>query len=131
MSVNTAFVLDVKVGLVQDTVPPAPIEGVVQVQPLGALSDWNVVPAGSGSVSVALVASTGPALLAGSVWVRLRPPLTGVGGGALVRLRCAAWLVLVRRTLTVPLPWFATAKSGLPSPLKSPTATELGRGPAP
>jgi hypothetical protein len=30
---------------------------------------------------------------------------------------------------TVPEPWFATAKSCLPSPLKSPIATEIGYDP--
>src|SRR5258708_28116069 len=46
-SVNTAFVFDAKVGLAQDTVPLAPTDGVVQVQPEGALRDWNDVPGGS------------------------------------------------------------------------------------
>jgi hypothetical protein len=33
---------------------------------------------------------------------------------------------LFRITETLPEPWFATAKSGLPSPSKSPMATEIG-----
>src|SRR5262245_55525066 len=85
-SVNAAFVPDAKVGLVQDTVPLAPTTGVVQVQPLViGVSDWKVVPGGSGSVSVVLVASIGPALLAVSVYVRLLPALTGLGAAAFVR----------------------------------------------
>lgn len=45
----------------QVTVPVPPTAGVVQLQPEGTDSAWNVVPAGSVSVSVALVASLGPA----------------------------------------------------------------------
>ena len=38
-------------------------------------------------------------------------------------------LPLPSSTLTLSLPALATARSGLPSPLKSPTATEIGRVP--
>ena len=38
---------------------------------------------------------------------------------------------LPKSTLTSLLSWFATTRSGLPSPLKSPTATETGYDPAP
>src|ERR1700733_57874 len=46
----------------------------------------------------------------------------------------AAWKVplpLPKSMLTLPLPSFATTRSSLPSPLKSPTVTELGFDPAP
>lgn len=47
----------------QVTVPVAPLAGVWQfaVGPVFWVSDWNVVPAGSGSVRVAFCAGSGPA----------------------------------------------------------------------
>jgi hypothetical protein len=48
----------------QDTVPPAPIAGVVQDQPPGELNDTNVVPDGNVSEMPTLSASLGPALVA-------------------------------------------------------------------
>jgi len=52
------------VAAVQETVPEAPTAGVVQVQPAGAVSDWNVVPPGSGSERATFIAVLGPALAA-------------------------------------------------------------------
>jgi hypothetical protein len=43
-------------GREHDTVPFAPAAGVVQVHPVGALSDTNVAPAGSGSVNTTFAA---------------------------------------------------------------------------
>src|SRR5712691_13450802 len=44
VKVNEAFAPDAREGSVQDNAPPLPTDGVVQVQPPGALSDWKVVP---------------------------------------------------------------------------------------
>lgn len=44
-------------------VPFAPGAGVVHDQPPGAVSETNVVPAGSGSLSVTLIALPGPAFV--------------------------------------------------------------------
>src|SRR5712664_4604893 len=49
---------------VQFTVPLVPTVGVVQLQLAGLLTDWKVVCAGSGSLTVTLAAALGPALLA-------------------------------------------------------------------
>jgi hypothetical protein len=49
--------------VVQFTVPVAPTGGIVQAHPVGAVSDWNVVSAGSTSVIATLAAAFGPALL--------------------------------------------------------------------
>jgi hypothetical protein len=38
-------------------------------------------------------------------------------------------VVMFRSTLTELGSWFATARSGVPSPLKSPIATEIGSAP--
>ena len=45
-SVNAAVPI-ANAAFVQDTVPPAPMAGVVQLQPAGDVSDTNVVPAGN------------------------------------------------------------------------------------
>ena len=46
----------------QETVPPEPAAGVVQLHPAGEASETKVVPVGSGSESVAPAALLGPAL---------------------------------------------------------------------
>src|SRR5947199_3964477 len=46
-----------------DTVPLLPVAGDVQLHAAGEASDTNVVPEGSVSVSLALAASLGPALV--------------------------------------------------------------------
>ena len=51
---------EANVGLVQVTLPVAPIAGVVQVQPAGARADWKVVFRGVASVKFAVVAAAGP-----------------------------------------------------------------------
>src|SRR5437879_1830349 len=50
-------------GLVQVTGPFVPTAGEVQVHPAGAVTDWNVVCAGSASVKLKSAAAFGPALL--------------------------------------------------------------------
>jgi hypothetical protein len=50
-------------GFEQETVPFAPTAGVVHVHPAGALSETNVVPAGSVSLIVAEAAFVGPAFV--------------------------------------------------------------------
>jgi prephenate dehydrogenase len=47
-------------GSVQFTVPVPPTAGVVQVQPAGARTDWNVVLVGVASVKLAPAAAAGP-----------------------------------------------------------------------
>ena len=39
------------VGAVHETVPEAPAAGAEQAQPAAEVRDWNVVPAGVGSLS--------------------------------------------------------------------------------
>jgi hypothetical protein len=61
-SVNAALPA-AKLEFVHDTVPFAPTAGVVHVHPAGALSEANVVPAGSASVITAEAAVVGPAFV--------------------------------------------------------------------
>jgi hypothetical protein len=61
-SVNTSFALAATDGLVQLTVPLVPTAGVVQLQPAAEVNDAKVVPPGSVSSSVDVVAGSGPAL---------------------------------------------------------------------
>ncbi len=44
-------------------VPRAPCSGEVIFQPVGAIKDWNVVPAGKISISTIFSASSGPLLI--------------------------------------------------------------------
>jgi hypothetical protein len=60
--VNVALAPVPRVAIEQSTLPPAPTAGVVHVQPAGVASDTKVVPGGSVSASVALVAALGPEL---------------------------------------------------------------------
>src|SRR5207244_7229788 len=63
--------------IVHVTVPPLPTAGVLQVQPLGGVMRWNVVPDGVvGIVAVTgtvPVVSLGPRLVAVMVWVSAAP----------------------------------------------------------
>ncbi len=68
-----------KVAKEQVTVPPAPTDGVVQIHPPGAVSDWNVVPLGRGSCNDTFAASSGPSLETVSVYVSTPPATTGLG----------------------------------------------------
>jgi hypothetical protein len=56
-----------KLAFVQLMVPAAPVAGVVQVQPVGGVIDWNVVSAGVVSVRLALIAVLGPEFV--TTWV--------------------------------------------------------------
>lgn len=60
------------------TVPLVPTGGPVQVPWLGA-QDTNVVPGGSGSVTVTPSAVDGPALATVIEWTRICPAWTGLG----------------------------------------------------
>ena len=53
-------VVTAKLALLQLIAPLAPTAGVVHVQPAGAMSETNVVPEGSVSLQLALVALSGP-----------------------------------------------------------------------
>src|SRR5262245_27484537 len=66
----------------QLTVPFMPIAGVVQAQPPGLASVTKVVPAGSGSLQLALAASFGPALF--TVIVYVMSVSAAAKGGALL-----------------------------------------------
>src|SRR5439155_453008 len=81
--------------VVQFTVPAEPTAGVVQVQPAGVMIDWNVVPGGSGSVTVTLAAVEGPLLLTTSVYVRFSPGRAGSGASVLVIERSAEAMTVV------------------------------------
>jgi hypothetical protein len=59
--VNVAVAPAPSVAAEQSTVPAAPTAGVVHDQPAGDASETKLVPAGTGSASVALVAAPGPA----------------------------------------------------------------------
>lgn len=62
--VNVAAVAPaVRPGMVHDTVPVAPIAGLVQVQPFGAASERNVVLDGTLSVRVTSATLLGPLLV--------------------------------------------------------------------
>ena len=63
VSVNEAEAPAAKVGMVQLAVPLPPDAGVVQVQPAGEASDWNVVLAGTGIDATASIAVSGPAFV--------------------------------------------------------------------
>jgi hypothetical protein len=56
-----------RLGSVQVTFPVEPTAGVVQVQPAGAKTDWNVVFSGVASVKLTVVAAAGPLFV--TVWV--------------------------------------------------------------
>jgi hypothetical protein len=88
MSVKTALP-NARLGFVQVTLPLAPAAGVVQVQPAGAESETNVVPAGSVSLIVTDCASLGPAFATVIVYVTLAPAATGSGESVIVMLTSA------------------------------------------
>lgn len=86
---NVAAVLPVMLSAVQTTFPVAPMSGVTQLQPVGAVTETNVVFAGTACTSVALSAALGPLLVRTCVNVRLLPDVTGSGDATLVTLRSA------------------------------------------
>ena len=59
-SVNVLEAADASVAAEQVIVPVPPTAGVVQVKPAGAVSDWNVIPAGIVSVTCTVDAASGP-----------------------------------------------------------------------
>lgn len=65
VNVNVAVVLVASVAIVQFTLPAPPIAGVVQLKagPEFCVADTNVMPAGSGSSSTAVMAASGPPLV--------------------------------------------------------------------
>jgi len=63
-STNCAELPLVRADAVQVTCPFPPTSGVVQLQPLGAVIDWNTVELGTEVVSVRFAASLGPLLVA-------------------------------------------------------------------
>ena len=66
-SVTTTLAPSARVAVVQVIVPPAPTAGVVQFVPAGALSETNVMPAGSVSAMTTPCAVDGPLFVAVSV----------------------------------------------------------------
>ncbi len=75
------------------------------------------------TVKTALVVPLLPSVMVTSLIVR------EIGGGGTSVMVTVAVGSALRRTETLLPPWFATAKSDLPSLLKSPTVTELGKLP--
>lgn len=75
----------------QFTVPDAPTAGVVQVVPIGAVTDTNVVLAPNGRLMATAAALLGPALVVVMVYVTLPPATTGSGASAIAipTLACA------------------------------------------
>ena len=67
------------VAVVQLTVPPEPTAGSVQLVPALAVSDTNVMPAGSGSLMTTSCAVDGPSFVAVSVYVASAPASTFAG----------------------------------------------------
>ena len=63
----------------QDTVPLAPEEGVVHDHPAGADTETNVVGAGRGRSTVAVLPMLGPLFVTVIVHVRFVPAVTGFG----------------------------------------------------
>src|SRR4051794_40461822 len=57
-SAKASLVCGATDAVVQVMVPVPPTGGVSQAQPAGAVSDWKVVPAGSGSVKVTVSAAS-------------------------------------------------------------------------
>src|SRR6266436_3865409 len=83
--VHSTFTTRVKVAAVprareaawQLRAPGPPGGGVVQDQPAGAATDWNVVPAGRVSETTTSSAASGPALATVKVYVRVEAVSTG------------------------------------------------------
>src|SRR5882762_6210412 len=79
----------------QVIVPVAPGVRVLQVHPPGGVIEENVVPVGTGSVSVAFAAAFGPLLVTVTEYVMLFPTKTGSGESDLVTARSALRGVMV------------------------------------
>ena len=75
---------------VQSTVPPAPIAGVVQIHPSGAVSDWKFTFTASGICRCGFGAASGPAFVIAIVYVMFCPATTGSGASLAVTLRSAS-----------------------------------------
>jgi hypothetical protein len=88
-SVKLGFAPAATAGDVQLTVPAAPAGGVVQLNPLGAVSDSKVVPAGKVSLSEMVDASDGPLFSRPIVYVTFSPGATGSGESEIAAARSA------------------------------------------
>src|ERR1700752_2570236 len=80
VSVNEAEAPGASVGVLQLAVPVPPGAGLVQVQPAGAASDWNVVLAGIGIEATASVAVSGPPFVTTKTYAADVHGLTGLLG---------------------------------------------------
>ena len=77
--VNIAVSPEATVALEKTTFPVPPTAGVAVIQPAGAVADKNVVFAGTASVTVTVLAGSGPLLVKLIVYVRFWPAITGSG----------------------------------------------------
>jgi hypothetical protein len=71
----------------QLTVPFAPTDGIVQLQPGGGETETNVVSMGSGRSTVASTAALGPLFVAVIVHVMFDPAFTGFGAAVSIALK--------------------------------------------
>ncbi len=100
------------VAIEQLTVPVPPTAGVVHNQPAGDVSETNVVPPGSVSLSVTLSASLGPPFVTLTLYVVLLPATT-VAGPLFVTARSAE-VVTVAELFALLLPGFESLVDELP-----------------
>src|SRR5437899_13052840 len=83
-------------GLVQVAGPFVPAADVVEVHPAGAVTDWNVVCAGSASPTLTLAAALGPEIGRASGRESVPPGVTGSGEPLLLMDRSALACTVVR-----------------------------------
>ena len=91
--------------------------------------ELNVTPVGRLSVTITPVAGFGPLFVTVTVYVSVAFTVTGSGASVLVKDKSVGGPPLSKMETLLPLPLFATAKSGFPSRLKSPIAAEYDTPP--
>jgi hypothetical protein len=94
---------EIRVAIVQVTVPVPPTVGFEQLQPPGVVIDENVVPVGMVSVNVIFAASLGPLLVKICAYVIVAPEVTEAGPDAAIdRSACATTVsVIVTELLAI------------------------------
>ena len=96
VKVNVAGVAGSSVAAVQVIGPVAPTAGAAQEKPAAGVSDTNVMPAGSASLSVTLCAALGPLFVTTIVYVAFVDGVA-VAGPLFVTARSAAVVMVVGR----------------------------------
>src|SRR5689334_8119317 len=80
--------------------PVPPTAGAVKVQPAGAVAATNVVPAGVGSVTVTVLAASGPGLLTTSVYAMSWFWPTAPGPFLTIERSCGSTVLLLVDTVS-------------------------------